>query len=142
MMLQVLRRYFRIPAQDRDIIHAFSGVRPIHDDNAENPSAVTRKYVLDIDDGTLRPRANKFAVLCVGRSKGEPVASVSLGRGLFSAGLQHLFAPYLFEAAASSANCGVANWILTALSVCEILRSMKNITGWTCERRREAFFTV
>jgi hypothetical protein len=68
MMLQVLRRYFRIPAQDRDIIHAFSGVRPIHDDNAENPSAVTRKYVLDIDDGTLRPRANKFAVLCVGRS--------------------------------------------------------------------------
>jgi hypothetical protein len=76
--------------------------------------------------------------------KGEPVASVSLspGRGLLSVGLQHLFAPYLFEAAASSANFDVANWILTVLSVCEILRSMKNITGWTCEQRREAFFTV
>jgi len=49
MMLQVLRRHFRIPAQDRDIIHAFSGVRPLYDENAENPSAVTRKYVLEID---------------------------------------------------------------------------------------------
>src|SRR5229473_2687709 len=49
MMLQVLRRHFRIPAQDRDIIHAFTGVRPLYDENAENPSAVTRKYVLEID---------------------------------------------------------------------------------------------
>jgi hypothetical protein len=102
MMLQVLRRHFRIPAQGRDIIHAFSGVRPIHDDNAENPSAVTR---LDIDDGTLRPQANKFA-LHWSIVKGEPVASVSLspGAGTFFGGLQHRLAPYLFEAAASSAN--------------------------------------
>jgi glycerol-3-phosphate dehydrogenase len=30
-------------------VHAFSGVRPLYDDNAENPSAVTRDYIFDID---------------------------------------------------------------------------------------------
>ncbi len=30
-------------------MHSFSGVRPLHDDNAENPSAVTRDYMFDID---------------------------------------------------------------------------------------------
>jgi D-erythritol 1-phosphate dehydrogenase len=46
-LLRVTRRYFRKPAQD--IVHAFSGVRPLYDDNAENPSAVTRDYVFEID---------------------------------------------------------------------------------------------
>src|SRR5262249_59927129 len=32
-----------------DIHHAFSGVRPLYDDNAANPSAVTRDYVFDTD---------------------------------------------------------------------------------------------
>ncbi|TMK46622.1 MAG: glycerol-3-phosphate dehydrogenase [Alphaproteobacteria bacterium] len=46
-LLRVLRRYFRDPPQD--IVHAFSGVRPLYDDNAESPSAVTRDYVFEID---------------------------------------------------------------------------------------------
>jgi glycerol-3-phosphate dehydrogenase len=46
-LLRVMRRYFRKPPQD--IVHAFSGVRPLYDDNAENPSAVTRDYVFEID---------------------------------------------------------------------------------------------
>jgi glycerol-3-phosphate dehydrogenase len=48
-MLRVLRRYFRDPPQAHDIVQAFSGVRPLYDDNAENPSAVTRDYVFELD---------------------------------------------------------------------------------------------
>jgi glycerol-3-phosphate dehydrogenase len=48
-LLKVLQRYFRNPPQHADIVHTFSGVRPLDDDNAENPSAVTRDYVLEID---------------------------------------------------------------------------------------------
>src|SRR5262249_48201742 len=47
-LLRVLRRYFRTPPQESEIVHAFSGVRPLYDDNAENPSAVTRDYVSEI----------------------------------------------------------------------------------------------
>lgn len=48
-LLRALRRYVRTPPEDRDIVHSFSGVRPLYDDSAENPSAVTRDYVLEID---------------------------------------------------------------------------------------------
>ncbi|MBR0796388.1 glycerol-3-phosphate dehydrogenase [Bradyrhizobium jicamae] len=48
-LLQVLKRYFRNAPQRADIVHAFSGVRPLYDDNAENPSAVTRDYVFEVD---------------------------------------------------------------------------------------------
>jgi len=48
-LLRALRRYVRTPPEHRDIVHSFSGVRPLYDDSAENPSAVTRDYVLEID---------------------------------------------------------------------------------------------
>jgi len=48
-LLDVLRRYFRDPPGETDIVHSFSGVRPLYDDSAENPSTVTRDYVFDID---------------------------------------------------------------------------------------------
>jgi glycerol-3-phosphate dehydrogenase len=48
-LLQVLQRYFKNAPQRADIVHAFSGVRPLYDDSAENPSAVTRDYVFEID---------------------------------------------------------------------------------------------
>ncbi|MBR0815858.1 glycerol-3-phosphate dehydrogenase [Bradyrhizobium diazoefficiens] len=44
----VLRRYFRAPPDEREIVHSFSGVRPLYDDNTENPSAVTRDYVFEV----------------------------------------------------------------------------------------------
>jgi D-erythritol 1-phosphate dehydrogenase len=47
-LLRVLARYFREPPRDNDIVHTFSGVRPLYDDNAENPSAVTRDYVFEV----------------------------------------------------------------------------------------------
>ena len=47
-LLQVLRRYFKASPGEGDVVHAFSGVRPLYDDNAENPSAVTRDYVFEV----------------------------------------------------------------------------------------------
>jgi D-erythritol 1-phosphate dehydrogenase len=48
-LLAVVNRYFEIALTRADVLHSFSGVRPLYDDNAANPSAVTRDYVFDID---------------------------------------------------------------------------------------------
>jgi glycerol-3-phosphate dehydrogenase len=48
-LLGILKRYFTAPPGRAEIVHAFSGVRPLYDDNAESPSAVTRDYIFDID---------------------------------------------------------------------------------------------
>src|SRR5690606_6133831 len=48
-LLGVLDRYFRAAPRREDVLHRFSGVRPLYDDAAENPSAVTRDYVFDTD---------------------------------------------------------------------------------------------
>jgi glycerol-3-phosphate dehydrogenase len=54
-ILRILQRYFRNAPEVRDIVHAFSGIRPLYDDNAKNPSAVTRDYVLEIDGTAQSP---------------------------------------------------------------------------------------
>jgi glycerol-3-phosphate dehydrogenase len=48
-LLHVLNRYFKRELTRADIVYAFSGVRPLYDDAAENASAVTRDYVFDIE---------------------------------------------------------------------------------------------
>jgi glycerol-3-phosphate dehydrogenase len=42
-------KQFRTPVTPDDIVWTYSGVRPLHDDGADNPSAVTRDYVLKLD---------------------------------------------------------------------------------------------
>ncbi len=42
-------RQFAIPVTPEDIVWSYSGVRPLFDDGAANPSAVTRDYVLKLD---------------------------------------------------------------------------------------------
>ncbi|MCP3382157.1 glycerol-3-phosphate dehydrogenase [Bradyrhizobium sp. CCGUVB4N] len=54
-LLQVLTRYFRTPPQENEIVHRFSGVRPLYDDNAENPSAVTRDYAFEVHGAVDAP---------------------------------------------------------------------------------------
>jgi glycerol-3-phosphate dehydrogenase len=46
-LLAVVNRYFRRHLGPH-IVHAYSGVRPLYDDAAENPSAVARDYVFDL----------------------------------------------------------------------------------------------
>jgi glycerol-3-phosphate dehydrogenase len=42
------KQFRRVPTTD-EIVWTYSGVRPLHDDGADNPSAVTRDYVLKTD---------------------------------------------------------------------------------------------
>ena len=54
-LLAVVNRYFRTELGPADIVHSFAGVRPLYDDNAANPSAVTRDYVFDVDPRAPEP---------------------------------------------------------------------------------------
>ena len=44
-----VNRYFKRKITPEDVVHSFSGVRPLYYDAAENPAAVTRDYAFDID---------------------------------------------------------------------------------------------
>jgi glycerol-3-phosphate dehydrogenase len=60
-LLAAVNRYMRVQLTPKDVLHRFSGVRPLYDDNAANPSAVTRDYVFDIDGGgDLAPLLSVF----------------------------------------------------------------------------------
>ncbi len=48
-LLAVVNRYFNQSLGPADVVHAFSGVRPLYDDKSDNPSAVTRDYVFNVD---------------------------------------------------------------------------------------------
>ncbi len=48
-LLGAVNRYIKHRLTRADVLHSFSGVRPLYDDNAENPSAITRDYVFNID---------------------------------------------------------------------------------------------
>jgi glycerol-3-phosphate dehydrogenase len=47
-LLAAVNRYLKTPISKESVVHSYSGVRPLYDDNAENPSAVTRDYVFDV----------------------------------------------------------------------------------------------
>ena len=54
-LLGILNRYFRIELTSADIVHSFSGVRPLFDDDSnKNASAVTRDYEFELDGGDDR----------------------------------------------------------------------------------------
>ncbi|MBL6946942.1 MAG: glycerol-3-phosphate dehydrogenase [Rhodospirillales bacterium] len=44
-----VNRYFKKTISRKDIVWSYSGVRPLFDDTSDNPSAVTREYVLELD---------------------------------------------------------------------------------------------
>ena len=48
-LLNAVNRYFVHSLTPEDVLHSFSGVRPLYDDSADNPSAVTRDYLFDVD---------------------------------------------------------------------------------------------
>jgi D-erythritol 1-phosphate dehydrogenase len=48
-LLAAVNRYIKKPLTQTDVLHTYAGVRPLYDDNAENPSAITRDYVFDVD---------------------------------------------------------------------------------------------
>jgi glycerol-3-phosphate dehydrogenase len=50
-------RYFWKPVAPGDVVWSYAGVRPLFDDGASDPSAVTRDYVLDLDAPPGQPPA-------------------------------------------------------------------------------------
>jgi D-erythritol 1-phosphate dehydrogenase len=48
-LIGAVNRYFKRQLQREDVVHSFAGVRPLYDDNADNPSAVTRDYEFELD---------------------------------------------------------------------------------------------
>jgi len=48
-LIKVVNRYFKRGLARGDLVYSFSGVRPLYDDNADNPSAVTRDYIFELD---------------------------------------------------------------------------------------------
>jgi glycerol-3-phosphate dehydrogenase len=48
-LIDCVNRYFASQLSTDDVVRTFSGVRPLYDDNAANPSAVTRDYVFDVN---------------------------------------------------------------------------------------------
>ncbi|NPD16538.1 glycerol-3-phosphate dehydrogenase [Xinfangfangia sp. D13-10-4-6] len=59
-LIQVVNRYFKEKLRREDVLHAYSGVRPLFDDGKGNPSAVTRDYVFDLDETGGAPMLNVF----------------------------------------------------------------------------------
>jgi len=48
-LLGVVNRYMRQQLSRQHVLATYSGIRPLFDDKAGNPSAVTRDYVLDVE---------------------------------------------------------------------------------------------
>ena len=59
-LVAAVNRYFKSKLKRSDVTDTFSGVRPLFDDGAGNPSAVTRDYVLDVDETGGAPLLNVF----------------------------------------------------------------------------------
>ena len=59
-LIAAVNRYFKEKLRRGDVIHSFSGVRPLFDDGQGNPSAVTRDYVFDLDETGGVPLLNVF----------------------------------------------------------------------------------
>ena len=51
-LLQLVNGYLATPLTKADIVWSYSGVRPLYDDGAADPSAVTRDYVLKLEPGS------------------------------------------------------------------------------------------
>ncbi|WP_028239010.1 glycerol-3-phosphate dehydrogenase [Stutzerimonas azotifigens] len=50
-LLDVVREHFRQAPGREQILHTFSGVRPLCDDECDEPSVITRDYTLALSDG-------------------------------------------------------------------------------------------
>jgi glycerol-3-phosphate dehydrogenase len=53
-LLAAANRFLAKPLSASDIVHSYAGVRPLYDDGTDNPSEVTRDYVLKVDHEAKR----------------------------------------------------------------------------------------
>ncbi|HTP46866.1 MAG TPA: glycerol-3-phosphate dehydrogenase [Casimicrobiaceae bacterium] len=50
-LCDIANSYLAAPIRPRDVVWSYSGVRALYDDGSDNPSAITRDYVLKLDPG-------------------------------------------------------------------------------------------
>jgi glycerol-3-phosphate dehydrogenase len=48
-LLRAVNRFVAKPVKESDIVWTYAGVRPLYDDGSDNPSEITRDYVLKVD---------------------------------------------------------------------------------------------
>ena len=53
-LVSAANRFLAKPISAADIVHSYAGVRPLYDDGSDNPSEVTRDYVLKVDHDAHR----------------------------------------------------------------------------------------
>ena len=53
-LLEAVNRFLAKPLSEADIVSSYAGVRPLYDDGSDNPSEVTRDYVLRVDHDAHR----------------------------------------------------------------------------------------
>lgn len=49
-LLDIINTYFNQQISEADILWSYAGVRPLYDDNSDNPSKVTREYHFELED--------------------------------------------------------------------------------------------
>ena len=49
-LLQAVNRFLAQPLREADVVWSYAGVRPLYDDGSDNPSEITRDYVLKVAD--------------------------------------------------------------------------------------------
>jgi glycerol-3-phosphate dehydrogenase len=54
-LCEAASRFMRDPVPPDEVVWSYSGVRPLYDDAAANPSTMTRDYAFDLDAGQDRP---------------------------------------------------------------------------------------
>ncbi|MEA2778664.1 MAG: glycerol-3-phosphate dehydrogenase [Rhodospirillaceae bacterium] len=54
-LCDVINQHFARSIRPADVVWSYAGVRPLHDDESDSASAVTRDYVLELEDGDGRP---------------------------------------------------------------------------------------
>lgn len=59
-LLAFASEYFEKPVTRGDVVHTYSGVRPLYDDGAKSATAATRDYVLLMDDASGAPLLSVF----------------------------------------------------------------------------------
>ena len=52
--------YLKTPITEKDVLHTYSGVRPLYNDGAQDAKATTRDYILSFEDGTNHGLLNIF----------------------------------------------------------------------------------
>jgi len=54
-LCDAVSEYLMTKVEPKDVVHTYSGVRPLYDDGASEAKAATRDYVLEMDEGEGRP---------------------------------------------------------------------------------------